>query len=427
MLILAGITLNLTLGEHGIFKTAQNAGKTYSEQEAREKLETVLLGLQADKITKPEEYNDEYIAKELAKNNIEVSGDIVTVGDWQFTINTDTLGVEESLGKLTKEEMLLPTITKFDLTKTKNNIKVSLKLRNEENAKITYKIKKQGEENDLEKIENETNLEHTFSNLDLGKYIISIHTENEHGTDNKSKEIEVTISIDFDESNKELWVGAEKDIEYTTTPENLSTDNLKWTSSNPEIVQIDENGKIKTLKKGTAVITATLNDITATCKIEVKNNIFEDIATSGKTIEELGMSITKSSTCHVWAFNPNDMNGIYGGSWDGVRDWNWNFTVPESVVKEKGISSITAVWETRITCDYGPNSTSTVEMGIVYEDEDKQNFTASGVAKYGSNEISEHRLNCILKDKPIKNITFKAYGHDGDWAASFATLKAILY
>ena len=66
-------------------------------------------------------------------------------------------------------------------------------------------------------------------------------------------------------------------------------------------------------------------------------------------------------------------------------------------------------------------------MEIVYEDEDKQNFTASGVAKYGSNEISEHRLNCILKDKPIKNITFKAYGHDGDWAASYATLKAILY
>ena len=38
LLILAGVTINLTLGQNGIFKTAEQAGKEYSEAEAREKL-----------------------------------------------------------------------------------------------------------------------------------------------------------------------------------------------------------------------------------------------------------------------------------------------------------------------------------------------------------------------------------------------------
>ena len=37
--ILAGITLNLTLGNNGIFKLAQNAGKNYTEAEKREQEE----------------------------------------------------------------------------------------------------------------------------------------------------------------------------------------------------------------------------------------------------------------------------------------------------------------------------------------------------------------------------------------------------
>ena len=33
-------------------------------------------------------------------------------------------------------------------------------------------------------------------------------------------------------------------------------DNVKWTTSNPEVVSVDQNGIIKGIKKGTAVITA---------------------------------------------------------------------------------------------------------------------------------------------------------------------------
>ena len=187
LLILAGTTISSLSRENGLLKKIQNASEVNSEATAREKLELVLLSMQSDKARKLEEYNEnEYIDKNLNENNMEVSGDIVTVDGWQFKINRSTPEIEKNLGKLTKEAMLLPTITKFNIEKSKNNIIVSLKIRNEENSKITYIIRKEGEESDLEKIENETNLQHTFSNLDLGKYIIIVNTENEYGTDGRS-------------------------------------------------------------------------------------------------------------------------------------------------------------------------------------------------------------------------------------------------
>ena len=36
LLILAGVTINLTIGENGIFKAAKNAGKNYMEAQDRE-------------------------------------------------------------------------------------------------------------------------------------------------------------------------------------------------------------------------------------------------------------------------------------------------------------------------------------------------------------------------------------------------------
>ena len=425
LLILAGITISSLSRENGLLKKIQNASEVNSEATAREKLELVLLSMQSDKAKKLEEYNEnEYIDKNLNENNMEVSGDIVTVDGWQFKINRSTPEIEKNLGKLTKEAMLLPTITKFNIEKSKNNIIVSLKIRNEENSKITYIIRKEGEESDLEKIENETNLQHTFSNLDLGKYIIIVNTENEYGTDNATKMVEVTISIEFDEINKELWVGAERDIKYSITPENASKDNLKWESSNPDIVQIDENGKLTALKLGTSVITGTLNGTTSTCTIEVKNNIFEDIAKSGKTIEELGMNIS-SSGCHVWKFNPSDMKGICGGSWSGICNWSWKFTVPKDMFNGK--SSITTIWNLYVGNEKWNYSTSNGIIEVIYEDGEKEDVQVNYTLPLYTCEWSEFVLKYTFKNKPIQTITFKAFGLDNDWGSSYATLEAILY
>ncbi len=430
LLILAGVTINLTLGENGLFKTAKIAGEKYEEAEAREKLETVLIELQADKVTKTEYNENNYIDNKLNENDMQIEGDIVIVNGWQFEIDRSIPKIVKELGKLTKETMLLPTIIKVDTKTTKNSATVSIKLRNEQGAKITYTIKKDGEENELQRIENQTNLEYTFSNLELGKYIITIHTENEYGEDDVIKEVEVNIpieSITFSETDLEWWTGRSEELVYTVTPEDAPKENIIWTSSNPDILQVDKNGRLTAIAEGTATITATANGVTSSCTIRVGKNLFEYIANSGKTLEELGMSIKKGYIGEYWQWSPSDMQGILGGSGAGVHNWSWDFTVPGNIFNEKKSYAIDSVWELHIWNSSSYVSTCTAEIQVVYEDGEIENVQSDYSVPAYTNRISEYRLTYEFKDKTIKAVTFKAFGYDNDWGGSVAELKAIIY
>ncbi len=107
MLILAGVVLSLSIGENGLFKTAKYTVQKNSEVEAKEKLELALADLQAHKYT-DEAYNEnEYIDNYLEDENMEVSGSIVTIDNWDFEIDRSIPSIKASLGastvKLTKE------------------------------------------------------------------------------------------------------------------------------------------------------------------------------------------------------------------------------------------------------------------------------------------------------------------------------------
>ncbi len=99
LLILAGITINFVLGDNGLFKTAKEAGEKYDEAGAREKLETVLLSLQADKYTDPKYNEKEYIDNRIIENNMNISGDLAIVDGWQFSIDRSVPKIAASLGK----------------------------------------------------------------------------------------------------------------------------------------------------------------------------------------------------------------------------------------------------------------------------------------------------------------------------------------
>ena len=54
MLILAGIVLNLAIGERGIFNTAKNASKEYEIERIKEKVNLEILDLSSQKLAKEE-------------------------------------------------------------------------------------------------------------------------------------------------------------------------------------------------------------------------------------------------------------------------------------------------------------------------------------------------------------------------------------
>ena len=69
---------------------------------------------------------------------------------------------------------------------------------------------------------------------------------------NAPKQIE---SLSFAQKNVSVKKGDTLGLVVTVKPTELSSSQLTWTSSDPSIVTVDENGVIKGIKEGTATIT----------------------------------------------------------------------------------------------------------------------------------------------------------------------------
>ena len=85
-------------------------------------------------------------------------------------------------------------------------------------------------------------------------------------------------SISLDRSNIKVILGAEHKLNATVSPENATEKGYTFSSSDENIVSVDENGNIKALSCGTATITVTSkeNNKKDTCKVTVIKPI-EDI------------------------------------------------------------------------------------------------------------------------------------------------------
>ena len=59
-------------------------------------------------------------------------------------------------------------------------------------------------------------------------------------------------------------------------PDNATGKALKWTSSDPSVAAVDENGNVSAVAKGRAVITATAEDgfTSDSCEVTVRIRLF---------------------------------------------------------------------------------------------------------------------------------------------------------
>ena len=79
-----------------------------------------------------------------------------------------------------------------------------------------------------------------------------------------------TSGITLDNSILELTIGQNITLSATITPDNTTDKTVTWSSSNPTIASVDNNGKVTALAAGTTTITATTsNGLTATCTVTV--------------------------------------------------------------------------------------------------------------------------------------------------------------
>ena len=80
------------------------------------------------------------------------------------------------------------------------------------------------------------------------------------------------LSISLDNTSLILPCKQIKQLTVTYNQENVEG-NITWTTSDDSIVTVNQNGLVTALKEGTATITASLNDISATCNVIVSGRL----------------------------------------------------------------------------------------------------------------------------------------------------------
>lgn len=91
----------------------------------------------------------------------------------------------------------------------------------------------------------------------------------------KEREMEVT-SIKINPSSLTLYEQETATITATIEPSDATNKNVTWSSSNPSIATVDNNGNVTAIAEGKTTITATAKDasgITATCQVTVKKKL----------------------------------------------------------------------------------------------------------------------------------------------------------
>lgn len=84
-------------------------------------------------------------------------------------------------------------------------------------------------------------------------------------------------SLSMKEGRYIMERGESQVIGYNATPE-YYIEFLKWTSSNPEVATVDQNGTVKAKTAGTTTITVAANDYIDSCKVTVTEPGYVDIS-----------------------------------------------------------------------------------------------------------------------------------------------------
>ncbi len=77
-------------------------------------------------------------------------------------------------------------------------------------------------------------------------------------------------SISLDSSYIEMLINETKKVNANIQPSTAKNKNIKWTSSNPKIATVSDDGTIKAMGEGRAIITATTEDKGLQAKVEVQ-------------------------------------------------------------------------------------------------------------------------------------------------------------
>lgn len=139
------------------------------------------------------------------------------------------------------------------------------------------------------------NAEGTVTGVAPGNVVITATAANGVKGECKVKVAE-EYGIYLSETEMTLTVGQEKTLTATVTPEDAENKTVTWTSSDTSVATV-ENGTVRAVEEGTAVITASANGKSATCEVTVETGIVDfdiDIVPSDQNLMTKGLMQDKT-------------------------------------------------------------------------------------------------------------------------------------
>ncbi|MDE5849326.1 MAG: Ig-like domain-containing protein [Muribaculaceae bacterium] len=104
--------------------------------------------------------------------------------------------------------------------------------------------------------------------------------------------------IKLDKTTADMKTGETLELKATISPEDASSKEVKWTSSDNTIATVSAKGVVKALKAGKVTITATANKLTATCEITITDPVVE---VAEITLDKTEATITIGGTVELKA------------------------------------------------------------------------------------------------------------------------------
>lgn len=124
--------------------------------------------------------------------------------------------------------------------------------------------------------------------------------------------MKANASVKLNRTSKTMYVGDKMTLEVTGT-----TKKVKWKSSNSAVAKVTSKGVVQAKKKGTAVITATVDKKNYNCKITVNKTFkLEQDTTSIKNVKTIRALLTVNGSITPAISDPK-ICSISFGEWEG--------------------------------------------------------------------------------------------------------------
>jgi uncharacterized protein YjdB len=279
-------------------------------------------------------------------NSIEVNSGAFIKVDKMAKVNEINVNTSNEMSKVNVEGKIsnLKINSKADIEL--KNAEIEMLVVNADGAKLSS--------DDKSKIQTlvTNNKEYTIDDENTLNIDNTVKTENQNQNNDKDKDTDekkeeddgpINISvrgIELEKEELELLIGDVLQLKAKVKPSSASNRKVIWTSSDENIVSIDESGKISATGVGQAIITATTYNkkYKAECKVTVKEDV----------IKVTGIELSKSEA--FLKLNENvKLDAVIMPENATNKDVTWTISNEDVASVENGLITAKAIGETNVT------------------------------------------------------------------------------